>query len=242
MKHRKRPAREKPLAIAYSRVSTEGQANNGYSLAAQEADIRSEIKRRGWKLLELVTDAGLSAKEMRKRPNLLAALDRLAQGEADVLLVAKLDRLSRNVVNFGDMLERARRESWALVALDLGVDTSTSVGELVANVMMSVAQWERRAIGERTKRDLAQARAEGVRLGRPPSLDPTVRARIRRLRTRGWSLQAIADRLNEESVPTAQGGTAWRPSSIAAALRTATPKPGLVRRRAEAAMREHLDK
>ncbi len=86
---------------------------------------------------------------------------------ADVLLVAKLDRLTRSLRDFGELAERARKRRWALVCLDLGVDTTTPAGELVAGVVASTAQYERRLIGQRTREALAARRAAGVRLGRP---------------------------------------------------------------------------
>jgi DNA invertase Pin-like site-specific DNA recombinase len=95
------------------------------------------------------------------------ALDILTKGEAHALVVTKLDRLTRSVSDLADLMERAQAEGWALVVIELGIDTTTSGGRLVANVMASVSQWEREAIGERTKAALAVKRAEGHRLGRP---------------------------------------------------------------------------
>jgi DNA invertase Pin-like site-specific DNA recombinase len=89
----------------------------------------------------------------------------LEAGQADALVVAKLDRLSRSVGDFAGLMDLARRQGWALIALDLGVDTTTPAGEMMANVMASFAQFERRVIAQRTKDALAQAKARGVRLG-----------------------------------------------------------------------------
>lgn len=204
-------------ALGYVRVSTGGQERNGYSMKAQRAAIQVDVARRGWQLARIVEETG-SGKSMKQRPVLKALLAELDAGEGDALVVAKLDRLSRSCVDFGAILARAQKKGWTLVAPDLGVDTSTAGGELLANVMISVAQWERRAIGERTRDALAQARAKGTRLGRPPSMDPKTRARIRGLRKRGHSLRAIAERLNAEQVPTAQGGVRWHAETIRQAL------------------------
>src|SRR5436853_2491569 len=103
-------------------------------------------------------------------------------------------------------MDQARRQGWALIALDLGVDTSTPAGEMMANVLATFAQFERRLIGQRTKDALAVKRAQGVRLGRPPSLPENVRALIRFSRGSGKTLQAIADDLNANGIPTAHGG------------------------------------
>ena len=90
----------------------------------------------------------------------------------------------------------------------------------MANVLATFAQFGRRLIGQRTREALAAKRASGVRLGRPVSLPPDVRERIVSARKAGHSLAAIADMLNEEQVPTAQGGRQWWPSTVRAVLRT----------------------
>jgi DNA invertase Pin-like site-specific DNA recombinase len=137
---------------------------------------------------------------------------------ADGLVVAKLDRLSRSVKDFADLMDRSRRKGWALVALDLGVDTTTPAGEAMASVLAVFAQFERRMIGLRTKEGLAVRRSQGVRLGRPPVLQNRTVRRIKRLRTQGHSLSAIARRLTNDGTPTAHGGKRWYPSSVKAVL------------------------
>jgi DNA invertase Pin-like site-specific DNA recombinase len=203
--------------LGYARVSTAEQAGNGYGLDAQEAAIRDECERRGWTLLEVIRDEGASAKNL-DRPGLRRALERVAAGEAMGLLASKLDRLSRSVVDFGVLLEWCDASGVALVALDLGLDTSTPGGRLVANVFAAVAEWERDTIAARTRDGLAAARAQGKAISRPAVADdPNLRERIKRMRERGMTLQAIADRLNREGVPTLRGGAEWRPSSVRSA-------------------------
>jgi hypothetical protein len=118
------------------------------------------------------------------------------------------------VVDAAALLETATREGWALVACDLGVDTSTPAGEAMANVMATFAQLERRLIGQRTKDALAVKRAEGVRLGRPATLDRSVVDRILDDRIAGLGWSAIARALDAEEVPTAQGGARWYPATV----------------------------
>jgi DNA invertase Pin-like site-specific DNA recombinase len=207
----------RPLALAYVRVSTEEQVREGASLAAQESALVLEAERRGFRV-EVVRDEGVSAKNLR-RPGLLAALDRLDRGEAAVLLAHRLDRLSRSVADFAGLLDRAQRKSWRLVVLDVDVDTATPSGEFLVSVMAAAAQFERRIIGQRTRDALAQRKAEGVRLGRPSSIPAEVVARIVADRSAGASLPKIADALTAESVPTAQGGARWYPSTVAKVLR-----------------------
>jgi DNA invertase Pin-like site-specific DNA recombinase len=202
-------------AIGYVRVSTSEQGESGAGLAAQRSAIEAEADRRGFELVDVVEDVA-SGKDL-KRPGVQDALGRLAAGEAAVLVVAKLDRLSRSLLDFAGVVARAEREGWALVALDLGVDTSTASGQLMANVLAAFAEFERKLIGQRTREGLAAKRAAGVRLGRPLSLDPAVRERIRADREAGVSFAAIARGLNADAVPTAHGGAQWHPSSVRAA-------------------------
>jgi DNA invertase Pin-like site-specific DNA recombinase len=177
-------------------------------------------KRRGWQVVEVVEDAGYSAKDLR-RPGIKAALEVLERGDARALVVAKLDRLSRSMLDFTAVMARAQNQGWALVALDCAVDTTTPAGEAMANVLATFAQFERRLISQRTKEALAVKRAQGVRLGRPRTMPATVRRRIQREHSRGRSLTEIARRLNEAGVPTAHGGAAWHASTVKAALRAA---------------------
>lgn len=93
------------------------------------------------------------------------------------------------------------------------MDTTTPTGELVANITSSVAQWERRIIGQRTSEAMQAMKRRGVRLGRPVELGDDVRRRIAVDHDAGISLRAIAQALNTESVPTARGGR-WHASTI----------------------------
>jgi DNA invertase Pin-like site-specific DNA recombinase len=101
------------------------------------------------------------------------------------------------------------------------LDLSTPQGKLVANVLMSVAEWEREMIGQRTAAALAVKRADGVRLGRPPALSDEVVQRIVRERQDGRAFAAIAAGLNDDGVSTAHGGRCWYPATVAAIVRRA---------------------
>src|SRR5919197_6628041 len=162
--------------LGYVRVSTEEQGDSGAGLEAQRRAIAAECERRGWQLLEVIEDAGFSAKDL-KRPGIKEALRVLQEGDAKALVAAKLDRLSRSMIDFTALMGRATRENWALVALDCAVDTTTPAGEAMANVLATFAQFERRLIGQRTREALAQKKAQGVRLGRPPKLPRRVVSR-----------------------------------------------------------------
>jgi DNA invertase Pin-like site-specific DNA recombinase len=204
--------------LAYVRVSSEEQADSRAGLEAQRAAIERECDRRGWQIIQVIEDAGFSAKDL-KRPGVRAALDQLARKQADGLVVAQIDRLSRSMIDFTSVMAKARREGWALVALDCAVDTTTPAGEAMAHVLATFAQFERRLISQRTRDALAVKRQQGIRLGRPTTISPHLARRIRSMRSRGLTLQAICDKLNSEGVPTPRGGSAWRPTSLRAVLR-----------------------
>jgi DNA invertase Pin-like site-specific DNA recombinase len=136
--------------------------------------------------------------------------------------VSKLDRLSRSLVDFAGLMDRASREKWALIALDLNVDTSTPASESMASMMATFAQFERRLIGQRTKDALAVKKAAGVRLGRPRVISYEIVARIVAQRSAGATLRVIVDGLNAAGVPTAMGGRQWYVSTVQAVLRTAS--------------------
>src|SRR5205823_11817299 len=121
------------------------------------------------------------------------ALRVLKAGDASALVVAKLDRLSRSMLDFTGLMAKAQKQNWALVALDCAVDTSTPAGEAMANMLATFAQFERRLISQRTKEALAVKRAQGVRIGRPRAMADEVVARIRREREAGRTLSAIAE-------------------------------------------------
>lgn len=203
----------------YVRVSTEEQAASGLGMQAQRETIRLEADRRGWDV-EWATDRGLSARSL-DRPGLQNALDRVRDGDAEALVVAKLDRLSRSIHDFAGLMERAKREGWSLVCLDLGVDTTTPSGTLMANVFASFAQFERELIGQRTSDALQALKRQGVRLGRPCGLPDEVLDRVWREREAGRTLQEIADGLGDDGVPTATGRGRWWPSTVRSALNTA---------------------
>lgn len=201
--------------IGYCRVSTDAQWDSGAGLDAQRAAIVAEAARRGWGDVRLYVDVA-SGKSTRRRPKLAAALDVLSRGDAQVLVVAKLDRLSRSLLDFAALMAAAQGEGWSIIALDIGVDTSTINGELVASIIMALAQWERRIIGQRTKDALASVRGRGTKLGRPTTVTRDAVAIIAAMRGQGASLRQVAEALNSAKVPTAQGGREWYASTVRA--------------------------
>ena len=118
-------------------MSTEEQAASGAGLDAQRAAIAAEAERPGLPIVAECADEGVSGSR-HDRPGLTAALDALDSGAASVLMVAKLDRLTRSVPQAYAVMDRSRRDGWSLVAIDVAVDTTTPAGEMMAGVASSV--------------------------------------------------------------------------------------------------------
>jgi DNA invertase Pin-like site-specific DNA recombinase len=212
-KLKKRP---RPLALAYVRVSTVEQVQDGASLDAQRSALVAEGERRGWDV-EMIADEGYSGKDL-KRPGLSAALERLDHGEANALMAIRLDRVSRSVVDFAGLLARAKRRSWRLVLLSPNLDTEDAAGKFTAHVLAAAAEYERDLIGARTREGMAQRRAEGVHVGRPRDLSDEIVARIVSARAVGATLRTIAEGLTEDGVPTARGKSVWALSTVQGVL------------------------
>jgi DNA invertase Pin-like site-specific DNA recombinase len=181
--------------------------------AIEAACVRSE-----WELVEVVTDRenGVSSLE---RPGLGRALEQIAAGQARGLVVSDLRRLSRSIVDLGALVEWFHDAQAALIALDLGIDTSTPAGHELAATLVKISGWERERIARRNRSGLAAVRTAGKPTGRPAVADrPALVERINAMRAANMTLQGIADQLNAEGVPTLRGGAMWRPSSVQAAL------------------------
>jgi DNA invertase Pin-like site-specific DNA recombinase len=204
--------------IGYIRCSTQEQADSGAGLAAQRAAIEAAADAKGWVLVTILEDAGMSGKSTKNRPSLEAAMTLIEAGGADALVTAKLDRLSRSTVDFGILLQRAMDKGWSLAVLDMDLDMTTPVGRMVARTLVNFAEFEREIISQRTKDGLAAKRAEGVVMGRPRTMPDKVVARIKREHAAGKSLNAIAAGLDADAIPTAQGGAAWHASTVKAVL------------------------
>jgi peptidoglycan hydrolase-like protein with peptidoglycan-binding domain/DNA invertase Pin-like site-specific DNA recombinase len=204
-------------ALGYVSVSDKESFDDPRVKAQMDA-IDSLCEKRGWRLLELVRDKEVPSGKALERPGLGYALECLEAGQASCLVVANLRRLSHSVADLGRILEVIGRHGGRLVALDVGVDTATPEGRKAANVLVSVSGWERQRLAARTRQGLEAARAKGGAVGRPSVHDvPALKQWIVELRNSGLTLQAIADRLNTEGVPTLRGGEKWRPSAVQAA-------------------------
>lgn len=201
------------VLVPYYRVSTREQKESGAGMNAQHTALTAWAGYAGKTLLKPCVDEGKSGKNM-KRDGLNAALTIVREGRAGGIVVSKLDRLSRSLLDFANLMEEASRGGWTIVALDLGLDTSTPSGRMMANILAVFAQFERDVIGQRTKDGLAEKKAMGVILGRPRAMDEATVDLI--VATYGvWgSFVKVAELLNDRGIPTAQGGTKWWPSTV----------------------------
>jgi site-specific DNA recombinase len=155
-------ARKSIRLIGYCRVSTEDQSTNGVSLEAQRERLEAYAKAHDLALLGVEEDAGVSGGTApARRPGLARVLAAIRSGEADGLLVLKLDRLSRSTRDILDLVDSSRAQSWRLISVDEHLDTGTAAGRLVVTVLAALAQMEREQVSERTKFALDKIAREG---------------------------------------------------------------------------------
>ena len=211
-------------ALGY--VSVPSDSSLEAPTAPQSQAIENACAAYGWAFVGGVREHENASGKGLDRPGLGHALGRLARGEADCLVVTELARLTRSAVELGELLDRLGRAGVRLVVLDLGLDTGTEAGRLAVKALTTVSGWERERLAERTRKGLAAAQARGA-VARPAVSDhPELVKQITDMRADGMSLQAIADALNAEGIPTVRGGTRWRPSSVQAALGYKRPPRG----------------
>lgn len=223
--------------IAYLRVSTDEQANSGLSLGNQQAKAEAYAALYDLDLVEVITDAGESAKTLN-RPGLQKALSMLKAGKAEGLVIVKLDRLTRNVGDWQKLIDDhfGEKAGGQLFSVGDSIDTRTAAGRLVLNVLLSVAQWEREAIAERTKEALQHKIANGQRVGKirfgfdladdgttliPNADEQEAIAIITKLRHAGESLRKIADELTRRQIRTKEGNTRWDHTAVNRILKRA---------------------
>jgi DNA invertase Pin-like site-specific DNA recombinase len=190
--------RESAAAHALGYVRLRGGEKD---LAAQRSAIRA------WALEHCVTLATVVHDQGRGQPSLAWALAQVADGSAQALVVPRLRDLAGELPELAPLLRWFLAQERRLVALDVAVDTATEAGRLAISAVAGVVA-ANGAAGD-AERDAAR------RHGRPAVADtPALELRIQRMREDGMTLQAIADVLNAEGVPTVRGGRLWRPSSV----------------------------
>jgi len=215
-------------AIIYCRVSTQEQADSGLGLEAQEQRCRAYAIANEWSIAGLYVDAGISAKSI-DRPQLQHALEALTPNS--VLVVLKLDRLTRSIADLQPLSEHISRAGAEWVSVQEKFDTSNATGRLMLRMILELSQWEREVIGERTSSALQQKKRRKERLGTTPLGFTTVEkqvvalpseqvtvARARELRQQGLSMRKIAAKLTDEGHKTKRGGR-WQAETIAKILK-----------------------
>lgn len=230
-------------ALIYVRISELTDATT--SPERQLADCRSYAERMGWAVVgEPYEDLDISGtKDLTKRPGLSAALEAVARGEADHLIVAKIDRLARSIVTFSSVVDKLQRHGAALVSVGEGLDFSTAAGRMVANVLATFAQFESEQIGSRVKSAKAHLTAQGkwpggrrpfgwtpaphpdgkgYRLELHPEEAPILRGAVEAILD-GTPVGTVAADLNKRGVTTAIG-LPW----VGETVRKALTKPAMV--------------
>ena len=220
--------------IGYARVSTDKQVETGVSLDAQVVKIRAMSVLQGSELSDIIVE-GESAKNLN-RPGMARLLALVDKREVDAVIVAKLDRLTRSVKDLCELLELFERKHVALISVAESLDTGSAGGRLVITIMGAVSQWEREAIGERTRDAMGHKRSQGERVGNiafgyrlapdgvhvePDDVEQAAIAGIRGLRASGRTLRQIAADLNQEGRRTRRG-SAWRLESVARVVQSAS--------------------
>ena len=218
--------------VGYVRVSTEEQSRDGVSLKAQRAKLTGYAELYELKLVRIIEDAGESAKSL-KRPGLQELLALLRKGEADGLVIAKLDRLTRSIADWQVLIDwyfgERSRYGKQLFSVGDSIDTRTAAGRLVLNVLLSVAQWEREAIGERTRDALQHKIRQGERCGKirygfdlgadgkmliPNESEQVAIARMLALRGADRTLREIAAELTGLGIATKEGRGGWTHTAV----------------------------
>ena len=213
-------------AIGYIRVSTDNQAQDGVSLAAQESKIRAWAELNNAESVTIFCDAGLSGKRADNRPGLQDALNAAAKGDA--LIVYSLSRLARSTKDTIAIGERLDKRGADLVSLSEKIDTTTAAGKMIFRLLAVMSEFERDQVSERTCFALAHKRASGEKTGGdvpygyrledghlvPDAAEQKAVALIRELHAAGNSLRQIAVELETRGYRTKTGRVHWHPQSV----------------------------
>ena len=222
-------------AIGYTRCSTHEQADSGLGLDVQTERIRAYCTLKGLGLLDIITDAGVSGgRPLASREGGQRLLDAIRKRKADAVVMLKLDRMFRNAGDCLNTVEKWDKAGVALHVVDLGgnaIDTTSAAGRFMLVVLAGAAEMERNLTRERTRSAMAIKRANGQRVGAVPygsdvaddgvtlvpnEAEQAVIQDIRAMRSRGMTLERIAEALTERGVPTKTGkSNRWTHQAIA---------------------------
>ena len=206
-------------AVAYVRVNSDQQAESGLSLEHQQEKCRALATVHDYQLIDVIVDAAESGKTL-DRPGMARVLAMADARKVDAVLVAKLDRITRSVRDLADLLDRFARGRVALVSASESLNTETASGRMVVRMLAVIAEWEREAIGERTRDALTAKRQRGERTSRHAPIGFTFDAGgrlapnaaeqkqlrvIEDCRKAGYPWQKIADELARKGLKTRSG-------------------------------------
>lgn len=220
-------------AIGYARVSTDEQAKEGISLDNQRVKIESYCTLHDLELVEIIEDAGKSGKDLN-RDGMRVLMDTIKGRQVSAVVVYRLDRLSRRVIDTLNLIELMRRQKIEFHSITDSIDTKTAMGKFFLNVMASLAQMERDLISERTRDALQHKIRNGQRAGQVPygwilsqdgkTLLPNEKEQkaitlIRELHGRGYSYRAICRELDKEGYEPV--GRIWHAKTVGSILKRA---------------------
>lgn len=220
-------------ALGYIRVSTAEQATSALSLDHQREKIAAFALATDLELVEIVEDAGKSAKDLN-RPGLKRVLAAVRSGTVGAVVILKLDRLTRSVRDLGELIDIFEERKVALIAVQDSINTQTAAGRMIVNILVTIAQWEREVIVERTLDALAQKRKRGEKTGGsiPYGFDSLPGGKLERndreqsairlmarLRDSGKSLREIGGELLAHGFLPKAGKPSWSPQVVADILR-----------------------
>lgn len=215
-----------PVALGYSRVSTQEQAEHGVSLDAQETRIRAYCTMRGLDLVEVIVDPAVSAGKytLAERDGGARLLALIKTGQVRHVVALKLDRIFRDAEDALHHTKAWDKAGVSLHLLDMGgasIDTASAMGRMFLTMMAGFAEMERNLIAERTALALARKKEKHERVGMLPygkrlapdgvhlvdhPAEQAVIATVRALRAEGLSLRAIAHELNRRGFTNRAGG------------------------------------
>jgi len=222
------PPSPETRVYGYARVSGRQGSIFNRELREQAGAIAAECERLGLGLMQVVSEREPPKGRGLTRPGLEYALQRILEGEANGLMVCDLSRLTRSSAQLGAILQWFVSHRIRLVAIAEEIDTAEPSGQVSVRTLIGFSNRERERITARTRRGLEVARSNAPPAQRPAVVDdPHLRERIQRMRKQRMSLQAIADALNAEGVPTVRGGAKWRPSSLQSVTGYRRKKPQL---------------
>ena len=222
-------------AVGYVRVSTTEQVNEGVSLNNQKAKIMAYAEVRDFELIDIIEDAGISAKNLN-RPGVQKVLDMVKSKEVDSVIVFKLDRMFRNTIDALETTKQFDKQCVSFHSIQESLDTKSAMGKFFFTIMAGVAEMERNLIGERTTAALAYKRSNGEKTGGDIPFGYNVTADghlvineneqkairlIFRLKRKGYSLRSICRELEKEGHKTKTGKCKWHPKVVNSILRRA---------------------